>query len=79
MPPSRNLLANSPTAIFSFTADSGGVTPIAMVDNVGETSGIAYIERTKLVLNLDAYTGTSPLTLINAPAGNLVRPTLTRE
>ena len=42
-PPNRNLLANSPTAIFSFTADLGGVTPIVVVDNVGETSGIAFI------------------------------------
>ena len=41
MPPDRDLLAASPTAMFSFTADAGGVTPITLVDNGVEPSGIA--------------------------------------
>ena len=71
MPPNRDLLAASPTATFSFIADAGGVTPITVVDNPGETSGNANIGSARLVLNLDAYTSASPLTLINAPAGHL--------
>ena len=49
------------TATFSFTADAGGVTPITVVDNGLDTagtanlSGTAYIDGTKLELNLDAY------------------------
>lgn len=70
-PPSRDLLAASPTAKFSFTADAGGVAPITIVDNPGEASGFASINSAKLELNLDAYTSTLPLTLINAPAGQL--------
>lgn len=70
-PPERDLLAASPTAGFSFTADAGGVTPITVVENVGELSGSANIEGAKLELNLDAYLSASPLTLINAPAGQL--------
>jgi hypothetical protein len=69
-------------ATISFTADAGGVTPIVLVDNSilfpGELTGTAYLDGTvgnvpgtyagiKLELNLDAYTGTSPLTLIDAP------------
>ena len=67
-PPSRNLLAASPTAIFSFTADAGGVTPITMVQNVDEESGGAEIQGAQLELNLDAFafTPTSTLTLIDA-------------
>lgn len=72
MPAPRDLLAATPTAIFSFTADVGGVTPIVIVENVDEPSGTAEIEGAKLELNLDAYTSTSPLTLINAPAGLLL-------
>jgi hypothetical protein len=71
LPPPRNLRAAAPTAIFSFTADVGGVTPIVVVDNPGETSGSASINTAKLELNLDAYTSTAPLTLINAPPGGL--------
>jgi len=71
MPPPRNLRAADPTAKFSFTADAGGVTPITVVDNPGETSGFANINTAKLELNLDAYTSTSPLTLIDAPPGQL--------
>jgi hypothetical protein len=66
----------------SFTADAGGVTPIVLVDNSvlfpGELTGTAYLDGTvgnvpgsyagiNLELNLDAYTGSSPLTLIDAP------------
>ena len=69
-------------ATISFTADAGGVTPIVLVDNSiafpGELTGTAYLDGTvgnvpgtyagiNLELNLDAYTGTSPLTLIDAP------------
>jgi hypothetical protein len=71
MPPNRDLLANSPTAVFSFTADAGGVTPITVAENIGELSGTANIAGAKLELNLDAYTFASPLTLINAAPGNL--------
>ena len=74
MPPNRDLLAASPTATFSFTADVGGVTPITIVENVDEPSGTAEIEGARLELNLDAYpfTPTSTLTLIDAPPGNLL-------
>ena len=66
----------------SFTADAGGVTPIVLVDNSiafpGELTGTAYLSGTvgrvagtnagiNLELNLDAYTGSSPLTLVDAP------------
>ena len=69
-------------ATLSFTADAGGVTPIVLVDNSiafpGELTGTAYLDGTvgnvpgsyagmNLELNLDAYTGSSPLTLIDAP------------
>jgi hypothetical protein len=72
-PPSRDLLAASPTAIFSFTADAGGVTPITLAQNVGEASGGAEIEGSQLELNLDAFafTPTSRLTLIDATASLL--------
>jgi hypothetical protein len=68
----RNLNANSSTATFTFLADAGGVTPIVIAENPGETSGTAFINLSNLVVNLDAYASASPLTLINAPAGNLV-------
>jgi hypothetical protein len=48
------------------------VTPITVVDNANEPSGTAQIEGARLELNLDAYTATTPLTLINAPAGQLL-------
>ena len=68
MPPDRDILAASPTAIFSFTADAGGVTPITLAQNVGEPSGGAEIEGAQLELNLDAfsYTPSSIMTLIDA-------------
>jgi hypothetical protein len=69
--PPRDLLAASATAKFSFTADSGGVTPIVLPENVGETTGTAFIAGSQLLLNLDAYTANSPLTLINAAPGKL--------
>ncbi len=65
------------TATFSFTADADGVTPITVVDNgldeLGNAnlSGTAYIAGTNLELNLDAYAGAGPLTLINAAPGHL--------
>jgi hypothetical protein len=71
-PPPRNLRAAAPTASFSFAADAGGVTPITVVDNPDEISGVAEISMAKLELDLDAYTSTSPLTLIDAPPGGLV-------
>lgn len=72
-PPNRDILAASPTAIFSFTADAAGVTPITLAQNVGEPSGGAEIEGAQLELNLDAFafTPTSRLTLINATASLL--------
>jgi hypothetical protein len=72
-PPNRDLLAASPTARFSFTADAGGVTPITLVDNGVEPSGIANIDGASLELDLDAFpfTPTSTLTLIDAIPGNL--------
>jgi hypothetical protein len=68
-------------ATISFTADASGVTPIVLVDNSafpGELTGTVYLDGTvgnvpgtyagmNLELNLDAYTGSSPLTLIDAP------------
>ena len=74
------------TATMSFTADAEGVTPIVLVDNSsfpGELTGTAYLDGTvgnvpgtyaamNLELDLDAYTGTAPLTLIDAPPGQLV-------
>jgi hypothetical protein len=73
LPPQRDLLAASPTAKFSFTADAGGVAPIIVVDNSvsSEASGTANIAGAKLELNLDAYTSASPLILIDAAPGNL--------
>jgi hypothetical protein len=72
MPPNRDILSNYPTtATFSFTADAVGVTPITVVDNGAELSGTANIAGTKLELDLDAYTSTSPLTLIDAAPGHL--------
>jgi len=71
------------TATFSFTADTGGVTPITVVDNgvdsagTANLSGTAYIDGAKLELNLDAYcslatcTSALPLTLIDAKPGNV--------
>lgn len=73
-------------ATISFTADAGGVTPIVIADNSafsGEFSGSALLEGTvgrvpgtfaqmNLELNLDAYTGGAPLTLIDAPPDHLV-------
>jgi hypothetical protein len=66
----RDIYSDFPsTATFSFTADAGGVTPITIIDNgPSQLSGTATITGTNLVLNLDTYTGSSPLTLINAPA-----------
>jgi hypothetical protein len=72
VPPPRDLSAEASTAKFSFTADAGGVTPITVADNPGETSGFARITSSKLEVNLDAYTSASPLVLINAPPGRLV-------
>ncbi len=74
MPPARDILAAFPTAIFSFTADAGGVTPITLAQNIGEASGGAEIEGAQLQLNLDAFafTPTSTLTLINATASLLL-------
>ena len=68
----RDLLAASATAKFSFTADANGVTPIVVVDNGAELSGVANIAGSTLELNLDAYNAGSPLTLIDAKAGNLM-------
>jgi hypothetical protein len=73
LPPPRDLLAASTTATFSFTADAGGITPIVIAQNVlPEPSGTAYINGSKLQLNLDAYTSSTPLVLINAPALQLI-------
>jgi hypothetical protein len=74
MPPLRDLLAASTTATFSFTADAGGVSPIVLADNGVEPSGTAYIGGSRLELNLDAYTSSNPLTLIDAPAGMVGMP-----
>jgi hypothetical protein len=74
MPPLRDLLAASTTATFSFTADAGGVSPIVIADNGVEPSGTAYIGGSRLELNLDAYTSSNPLTLIDAPAGMVGMP-----
>jgi hypothetical protein len=79
----RDIRAGFPAdATISFTADAGGVTPIVLVDNSilfpGELTGTAYLDGTvgnvpgtyagiNLELDLDAYTGSSPLTLIDAP------------
>jgi hypothetical protein len=65
----RDIYSDFPsTATFSFTADAGGVTPITLVDNgPSQLSGTANVTGTNLVLNLDAYISSSPLTLINAP------------
>jgi hypothetical protein len=67
----RSLRAPADGDLF-FTADAGGVTPITVAENVGETSGTANINTAKLEINLDAYTSASPLTLINAAPGKLV-------
>lgn len=66
MPPLRDLLGASPTATFTFIADAGGVSPIVIANNGAEPSGKAYINGSRLVLNLDAYTSNNPLTLIDA-------------
>lgn len=71
LPPPRDLTAASTTAVFSFTADVGGVTPIVVAENSGEASGTAFIMGAQLMLNLDAYTAAAPLTLINAAPGHL--------
>lgn len=72
LPPPRDIRAASSTASFSFTADAGGVTPIVLATNTGEASGTARIDTAKLFVNLDAYTLNSPLTLIDAPANQLL-------
>jgi hypothetical protein len=74
MPSPRDIFAASPQAIFSFTADAGGVSPITVAQNVGEVSGGAEIEGAQLEVNLDAFafTPTSKLTLINATASLLL-------
>ena len=74
MPSPRDILAASPQAIFSFTADAGGVSPITVAQNIGEISGGAEIDGAQLELNLDAFafTPTSKLTLINATASLLL-------
>lgn len=66
LPPIRDLLGASATATFTFIADAGGVSPIVVADNGAEISGKAYINGSRLVLNLDAYTSNDPLTLIDA-------------
>lgn len=73
-PSPRDILAASPQAIFSFTADAGGVSPITVAQNIGEASGGAEIEGAQLEVNLDAFafTPTSKLTLINATASLLL-------
>jgi hypothetical protein len=84
-PTRRDIRAGFPAnATISFTADAGGVTPIVLVDNPGaELDGTVYLDGTvghepgtyagiNLELNLDAYTGASPLTLIDAPPAHLV-------
>ncbi|RIK88933.1 MAG: hypothetical protein DCC67_00160 [Planctomycetota bacterium] len=71
-PPPRSIRAAAPTARFSFIADAGGVTPITVVNNPDETSGTANIATAKLDVNLDAYTSSAPLTLIDAPPGGLL-------
>jgi hypothetical protein len=74
MPSPRDILAASPQAIFSFTADVGGVSPITVAQNVGEISGGAEIEGAQLELDLDAFafTPSSKLTLIDATASLLL-------
>jgi hypothetical protein len=74
MPSPRDILAASPQATFSFTADAGGVSPITVAQNIGEVSGGAEIEGAQLEVNLDAFafTPTSKLTLINATASLLL-------
>jgi hypothetical protein len=73
-PPPRDIMAASPQAIFSFTADAGGVSPITLAQNTGEPSGGAQIEGAQLELNLDAFafTPTSKLILIDATASLLL-------
>jgi hypothetical protein len=82
----RDIYSKYPsTATMSFTADPNGVTPIVLVDNSiafpGELTGSVYLDGTvgnvpstyaaiNLELNLDAYTGGSPLTLIDAPVAS---------
>ena len=70
-----------------------GVTPIVLFDNSafpGELTGTAYLDGTvgnvpmsyagiNLVLNLDAYAGTSPLTLIDAPHESTVMMVTTQH
>ena len=70
-PPPRSIQAADPTAIFTFIADAGGVAPIVVVDNPDEASGFAHINTATLELNLDGYTSNTPLTIIDAPAGQL--------
>jgi hypothetical protein len=82
----RNIYSNYPaTSTMSFTADPNGVTPIVLVDNEipfpGELTGSAFLDGTvgndpntyaamNLELDLDAYTGGSPLLLIDAPVAS---------
>lgn len=87
----RDIYSKYPaTTTMSFTADAAGVTPIVLVDNSafpGEITGTVYLDGTvgnvpgtyaaiNLELDLDAYTGTSPLTLIDAPPGQLFAGTV---
>ena len=82
----RDIYSKYPaTSTMSFTADPNGVTPIVLVDNdiafPGELTGSAFLDGTvgndpntyaamNLVLDLDAYTGGAPLTLIDAPVAS---------
>lgn len=73
-PPDRDILAASPTAVFSFTADAGGVSPLVVAQNPDEASGGAEIEGAQLELDLDAFafTSSSRLTLIDATPTRLL-------
>ena len=82
----RDIYSKYPaTTTISFTADPNGVTPIVLVDNnipfPGELTGSAFLDGTvgndpntyaaiNLELDLDAYTGGSPLMLIDAPVAS---------
>lgn len=73
-PPARDILAASPTAVFSFTADAGGVSPLVVAQNPDEESGGAEIEGAQLELNLDAFafTSSSRMTLIDVTPTRLL-------
>jgi hypothetical protein len=82
----RDIYSKYPaSSTMSFTADPNGVTPIVLVDNdilfPGQLTGSAYLDGTvgnvsatyaamNLELDLDAYTGGSPLMLIDAPVAS---------